>query len=97
MNGIRSGGHLGLVNSAQTINLGVDGEIKIGDRLIWEPHDTRYREEVLIVGKRTVKGVGWVEVDGRSGRCWDLESRIREFCMRETNVPAPRRSPYRVC
>jgi hypothetical protein len=62
----------------------LEGEIKVGDRLIWEPHDRRARQEVQVVKKlRNMDGEVWVLTrDKRGKEDWNEESRIREACIR---------------
>lgn len=57
----------------------ITGEINIGDRLIFEPNDRRFREEITVIN-RTPQ---WVQIQGeRMGQVWEKTAWIQLFCIR---------------
>jgi hypothetical protein len=64
----------------------LEGEIAIGDRLIWEPMIPGAYSRVRVVGisEEGSNGETWIETeDDRGWCCWNVESRVREACIRD--------------
>ena len=69
----------------------LEGEIKVGDRLIWEPESRTgaYDRIVVIDVKETRDGDVWIRTEGKSGKHWNEEGRVREACVRDLSVVTP--------
>lgn len=69
----------------------LEGDINVGDRLIWEPDDkTGARERVVVIEvKETRGGDVWIQTEGKSGTHWNEESRVREACVRDLAAVSP--------
>lgn len=69
----------------------LEGEINVGDRLIWEPESrTGARERVVVIEVKEAHGGDvWIRTDGKSGKHWNEEDRVREACVRDLAAVTP--------
>lgn len=63
----------------------LEGPIRVGDRLLWEPDLPHAFAFVRVTAVRRAGGNGWVQTereDPPGARHWNEESRVREACVR---------------
>jgi hypothetical protein len=64
----------------------LEGEIKEGDRLIWEPNNLKAREGVTVIKvNRHDEAHALILTKGQRGEFWNDESRVREACVRDVH------------
>jgi len=81
--GLRMVGIVPIETSEQPGQPLLEGEIKVGDRLVWEPYKRHATEEIVVKEIKTNDdGETWYLSAGRSGEHWNEESRMREACIR---------------
>lgn len=70
----------------------IEGEIKVGDRLIWETLDPKAFELVTVVEIRSFPADPdgpWVRTEGKRGLFWHTEENVREVCIRAEPFTGP--------
>lgn len=68
--------------SEEEVRALLEGEINVGDELIWESEYPAARQEITVSKIDRAKGRVWT-TDLRGNTVWNDESRIREACIRK--------------